>query len=161
MENKKIILDPCCGGKMFWFNKENPHVIYGDIREVELQLCDGRKLEVAPDLVMDFRDIPFPDGSFKVVIFDPPHLLDAGESGWLAKRYGSLKKGWEPMIRDGFSECMRVLEDYGVLIFKWNETDIPVSRIIEVIGHEPLVGNKSGKQARTHWMCFIKLPEEI
>lgn len=43
-----------------------------------------------------------------------------------------------------------------VLIFKWNETQIPVSQILALTPHRPLVGHKSGKAARTHWVTFIK-----
>ena len=69
---KKIILDACCGSRMFWFDKSNPAVIFGDIREVDDILCDGTKLEVRPDVKMDFTDMPFEDESFKMVVFDPP-----------------------------------------------------------------------------------------
>jgi hypothetical protein len=68
-------LDPCCGSKMFWFDNENPDVLFGDIRSESHILCDGRKLEISPDQRIDFRDLPFGDGTFKVVVFDPPHLL--------------------------------------------------------------------------------------
>lgn len=39
----KKILDVCCGSKMFWFDKNNKDVLFIDIREVETELCDGRK----------------------------------------------------------------------------------------------------------------------
>lgn len=52
-------------------------------------LCDGRKLDVEPDVVGDFRDIPFEDNTFNMVVFDPPHLLKVGESSWLAKNMGN------------------------------------------------------------------------
>ena len=51
---------------------------------------------------------------------------------------------------------MRVLKPEGVLIFKWNETQIPVSHIIEIFGVNPLFGHKSGKNSKTQWMCFLK-----
>ncbi len=68
----KKILDACCGSKMFWFNKENPNVLFADIRSETYKLCDGRTLEVKPDIEADFRCMPFPDESFKMVVFDPP-----------------------------------------------------------------------------------------
>ena len=34
-----------------------------------------RRLEVSPDVIHDFTDMPYPDKSFKCVIFDPPHLI--------------------------------------------------------------------------------------
>ena len=75
-------------------------------------------------------ELPFEDNSFYLVVFDPPHLKGAGENSWMAKKYGSLpKEGWEEIIRDGFTECMRVLKPNGTLIFKWNETDIPTKKI--------------------------------
>lgn len=159
-ESKKVILDACCGARMFWFDKTNPDVLYADIRVKEFTCCDGRKVNIAPDEVVDFQEMPFGDKSFKLVVFDPPHLVQAGACGWLSQKYGSLpRKGWESYIKAGFEECWRVLDDYGTLIFKWNETDIPVPRIIKAIGREPLFGNKCGKTSRTHWMCFMKMPK--
>ena len=49
------ILDACCGSRMFWFDKENPDVVFADNRELETTLCDGRKLVIKPDVKMDFR----------------------------------------------------------------------------------------------------------
>lgn len=48
------VLDPCCGSRMFWFDKSNPDVVFGDIRRERHTLCDGRSLVVNPDVVMDF-----------------------------------------------------------------------------------------------------------
>jgi len=31
--------------------------------------------------------MPFADESFYMVVFDPPHLVRAGENQWLAKKY--------------------------------------------------------------------------
>ena len=81
----KKILDPCCGSRMFWFDKENPNVIFADNRELEETLCDGRRLIIKPDVITDFRNMPYPDNSFKLVVFDPPHLLRAGDNSWLRK----------------------------------------------------------------------------
>lgn len=67
----KTILDACCGSRMFYFNKHNPNVLFADIRSEEHVLCDGRQLKINPDIVCDFRNIPFPDENFKMVIFDP------------------------------------------------------------------------------------------
>lgn len=150
----KRILDACCGSKMFWFDKNNPDVVFADIRELETTLCDGRKLIINPDIKMDFRDMPFEDNSFKLVVFDPPHLVRAGESSWLRQKYGVLPSDdWQSYIRDGFLECMRVLEKDGILIFKWNEDQIKTSEIIKAIGFQPLFGDKRSK---THWMVFMK-----
>lgn len=60
----KRILDACCGSRMFWFDKSNRDVVFMDKRQLQTNLCDGRKLEVNPDIVADFRNMPFDDESF-------------------------------------------------------------------------------------------------
>ena len=45
MSETKIILDACCGSRMFWFDKENPLALFADIRDEEYILCDGRNLK--------------------------------------------------------------------------------------------------------------------
>lgn len=156
--SKKIILDACCGSRMFWFDKKHPNVLFQDIRDAEYVLCDGRKLEVHPDIVADFTDMPYADNTFKLVVLDPPHMDNANENAYMAQKYGILRRfKWQEDIKKGFDECMRVLEPYGILILKWNETRVTVSRILEIIGERPLFGHKSGKSSKTHWMCFMKL----
>lgn len=63
------------------------------------------------------------------------------------------------MIHDGFAECMRALDDYGTLIFKWLEVQIPLSKVLKAIGQEPLFGHRSGKNMNTHWLAFMKFAE--
>lgn len=156
----KLILDACCSSRMFWFDKEHPNAVYVDIRSEEFTACDGKYVKVRPDLVADFRNLPFPDQSFKLVVFDPPHDMYAGRESYTAQKYGNLNKDtWRNDIKLGFDECYRVLENHGVLIFKWNEMRVSVNEILKVIGREPLFGHKSGKANKTHWMTFMKLPD--
>lgn len=152
----KRILDACCGSRMCWFDKDNPEALFMDIRQETTTLCDGRTLEINPDVVGDFRNMPFDNESFHIVLFDPPHLKNLGKSSWMAKKYGRLFPTWEDDIKQGFDECMRVLKPNGTLIFKWNEQQIPTDKIIEVVGKKPLFGHTSGKGNHTIWMCFIK-----
>jgi len=152
----KTILDMCCSGREFWFNKAHPSVIYCDKRKGEFKISDGRMVDVNPDVVCDFTNLPFEAGKFDLVVFDPPHLSKLGETSNFAKKYGVLGEYWEDTIRLGFQEAFRVLKIGGCLIFKWNEFEIPVSKVIGLSPFEPLFGHKSGKQAKTHWMCFIK-----
>lgn len=153
----KTILDPCCGSRMFWFNKSNPAVVYRDIRTESHILCDGRELKIAPDEVMDFTNIPYADGSFKLIVFDPPHLNKLGKSTWMAKKYGVLGLQWESDIKRGFEECMRVLAADGVLIFKWNEVQIKLTDVLPLFHTRPLFGHTSGKHGKTIWLCFMKM----
>lgn len=147
------ILDACCGSRMFWFDKENPIVTYMDIRQEYEELETGHVVNVNPDIVGDFRDMPFESNTFDMVVFDPPHLIHAGENSWLAKKYGKLDELWPEDIRQGFAECIRVLKPNGSLIFKWNEDQISLQEVLAAIGEQPLFGNKRSK---THWLVFMK-----
>ena len=149
----KKILDACCGSRMFWFDRENSDVIFADNREIKTTLCDGRRLLIKPDIKMDFRDMPYKDNSFKVVVFDPPHLIHAGTGSWLAKKYGILPNDWKTYLKAGFDECMRVLEPDGVLVFKWNEDQIKLNEVLKEFGKKPLLGDLRGK---TRWILFMK-----
>lgn len=157
-----LVLDACCGSRMFWFDRQNPHVVFADKRSETHSLKDksskggSRSLVVDPDLQADFTDLPFADGSFAMVVFDPPHLLRNGRNGWLAKKYGKLGEDWREDIRKGFSECFRVLREEGTLIFKWNEHEIPVSALLALTPEKPLIGNRCGKTAKSHWLVFMK-----
>jgi len=155
--NDKLILDACCGSRMFWFDKAEPHTTYIDNRELEDTLCDGRKLTINPDIVADFRNLPFPDNSFYLVVFDPPHLIRGGDNAWMVKKYGRLGENWREDIARGFSECWRVLKQNGVLIFKWNEDQVPQREVIQAIKRKPLFGDR---RAKTHWMTFMKIESD-
>lgn len=151
------VLDPACGGRMFWFDKSDSRVLFGDVRDESWELCDGRRFEVKPDMLMDYRDLPFPDETFRMVVLDPPHLRNAGETSYMAQKYGYLdKETWKNDLKTMFSECFRVLQPCGTLIFKWNETQIPVSQILKLTDHKPLFGNKQPNRTGTHWIVFIK-----
>lgn len=54
------ILDMCCGSRMFWFDKQDNRAIYSDIRVEKHILCDGRKLNITPDIIADFKKPPLP-----------------------------------------------------------------------------------------------------
>lgn len=153
---KKTILDACCGSRMFYFDKNNPNVLFADIRNEDHILCDGRELKINPDVICDFRNMPFKDEQFKMVIFDPPHLNRLGKNSWMGLKYGVLNETWQDDLRKGFSECFRVLELGGTLIFKWNENQIRVSEILSLTEQKPLIGHKSGKRQDTHWITFVK-----
>lgn len=157
------VLDVCCGSKMFWFDRNDNRAVFMDNRRERHELTDSsskggsRTLVIDPDLVADFTQLPFDCESFSLVVFDPPHLLNNGTNGWQAKKYGKLPAGWESMITKGFSECFRVLKKSGTLIFKWNEHDIPISQILACTSEKPIVGNRCGKTAKSHWLVFIKV----
>lgn len=139
-----------------WFDKKDQRALFGDIRDEEHLLCDGRVLKVEPEVIMDFRKLPFPDATFSMVVFDPPHLTRAGRDSWLRAKYGILTDDWRDDIAKGFAECFRVLKPGQFLIFKWNETQVRVREILALTGEQPLFGHKSGKREKTHWITFMK-----
>lgn len=159
MEHTKLILDFTCGSRMFWFDRQNPLVLFTDNRELSDSLCDGRKLEIHPDQLEDFTKLSFPDKSFRMVVFDPPHLRWVGENSYMGKKYGRLPKNWGEYINNGIHECMRVLDDFGVLIFKWNQSQIKVRTILRwITDYQPLFGHTTNTSGNTIWMAFMKLP---
>lgn len=158
------VLDPCCGSRMMWFDREHPDVVFGDRRSETITVTDRshgnksgtRTLRIEPDTLIDFRSLPYPDGSFKLVVFDPPHLVSAGPKSWLAAKYGKLSENWRDDLRAGFAECYRVLNTDGVLVFKWNETQIKLGEVLALTPVRPLFGHTSGRKGLTHWLVFMR-----
>ena len=158
----KRILDVCCGGRTFRRDKNNPLAEYMDIRREEAWFIPARpNFEVDPDFVADFRNIPRADNSYKLVVFDPPHLIHAGEKSWLKGKYGKLtKESWPADLKQGFRECMRVLEPYGTLVFKWNENQVKLTEVLKAIDYQPLFGTRSWRNNSTIRLVFMKIPKE-
>ena len=142
---------------MFWFNKENKETIYMDNRTEDTRLCDSRKLIVKPDIIADFRNMPFKDESFYLVVFDPPHLMRVGDKSFLKLKYGRLNSTWKDDIEQGLSECWRVLKQNGTMVFKWNEEQISLPMIKDLLPCEPIIGQRRGK---TIWLVFFKSEEK-
>jgi len=164
----KFILDACCGGRMMWFEKHHPNAVYIDNRlanKGHIQKGFNPNHEVRPDIVMDFRKMDFEDKCFKLVVFDPPHLTSLTKTSIMRKKFGCLNaETWQSDLQKGFSECWRVLEDYGVLVFKWNDIEIPYKKVLSLIKQRPLFFNiTAGQKAlkdghRSYWFVFMKLP---
>jgi len=166
MDNRKVkpekfILDATAGYRMMWINKQHPNCIYLDERE-----------EVNPDIVGDFRDLKkFKNETFRLVLFDPPHSIHSEASAkafGMLDSYGCLKpETWSSDLKLGLKECWRVLKPYGVLIFKWNETDKSIKQISQYFPTKPLFGQITNTSKRrnsqlggTYWFCFMKILEE-
>ena len=159
MKNK-FILDACCGSRMFWLDKIQENTIFIDNRSYDKGFIDNRpNRELKPDMIMDFRDLKFPDKKFKLIVMDPPHLVGKPDGCRMTKTYGVLnKETWKEDIKKGFDECWRVLADYGILIFKWNDASVKRKKLLETLGRTPLFGHPNGSKIPTHWFCFMKIP---
>jgi len=162
MIKNKFILDACCGSRMFWLDKQQLNTIFIDNRQYDKGFIDNRQnRELHPDIVMDFRKLEFPDKSFKLIVFDPPHLIGKPDGCRMTKTYGCLiAETWQDDLRRGFKECWRVLEDYGILIFKWSEASIKKVKVLELFDVKPLFGHPNGSKIPTMWFCFMKIPKE-
>ena len=162
------VLDACCGSRGFWFDKNDQRAVFVDCRRESVKIEDrirkngkpwtGWTVKVNPDYVEDFTALPFPDDTFHLVVFDPPHRTTLTTANAMAAQYGMLTGDWKTMLKDGFAECFRVLKPAGVLIFKWNDKDVLVREILALTPQQPLFGHKSGKQNQTHWITFMKPP---
>lgn len=79
------------------------------------------------DFDFDFRHVPFKDGEFDVVAYDPPYVCVGGRStstlGDHHARYGLTHAPKTPLllqqlINEGMDECVRVLKPRGILLVK-------------------------------------------
>lgn len=168
----KKILDATCGGRTIWdpTNKKNPHCLYIDIRQ-ELDPAFARAphhrtaiFNVDPDEIQDFRNLPYPDNSFKLIVWDPPHITKKdGQkrlTGIITKRYGALNaETWRNDLKRGFNELWRVLDDDGVLIFKFHDGSISHEDVLNLFHTRPLFGTTTAKKNHNtcRWFTFMKL----
>jgi hypothetical protein len=156
----KLILDACCGPKFMWLDKNNPNVIFNDIRKEEKGFIKQRKnIEVNPDTQHDFRNLPYADKTFKLITFDPPQIICKSKTSTIIKCYGNLDKNYKQMFTDAIKELWRVLDDNGVLFLKFNNVHIDFKEIITLFPQQPLfqTSTNRSKNVETRWFCFMKL----
>lgn len=152
------ILDACCGGRQWWWDKNHPLAVYVDNRVAPPGSVDVRpNWSCDPDVVGDFRALPFSSNTFRLVLFDPPHIARKKPSGYTVTKYGALDPDTEQDdLRLGFSECWRVLAPGGTLVFKWaGELD----RVRPHFPAIPIVGNRIVRKSSglgTRWIIFYK-----
>jgi len=109
------ILDATVNGGRFWRGSKRPVI--------------GLDIEAAhkPNLVADNTAMPFRDGSFEVVVYDPPHIPNQGRDNKkdFNKRFGLVLRSpkenhytfthtFPPFLREAF----RVLKGEGILLCK-------------------------------------------
>lgn len=144
------ILDLSAGNRAIWFNKNHPMALYLDKRK-----------KVKPDIVCDTRKIPKKAGSgFDLICWDPPHM-NCGPNSNMSKVYGyhTTAEILETIEKTG-SEAHRVSKKNALMAFKWNNHDIPLNKVFELLPQwEPLFGHltKDGPGSQTYWVMFRRL----
>lgn len=170
-ERSEQILDATCGGRSIWHpeSKDREDTLYIDIREEAAGFVDqgfnfeaNPGYEIAPDEQQDFRDLPYPDESFNLVVFDPPHPIRpggmAGITGATLRKWGCLHaETWQDDLSSGFSELWRVLRPGGTLVFKFNDESADFRDVLELAPAPPLFGTSvNDGRTETRWFVFYK-----
>lgn len=169
------ILDATCGGRSIWHpeNKDRDDTLYIDKREEESGFLGReeygyrpRNYSIEPDEQQDFRDLPYDDESFNLIVFDPPHAIRSDGMETLAgvthKKWGCLHaETWQEDLRQGFSDLWRVLSPGGTLVFKFADESADFDEVLSLAPTDPLFGTsiKDGT-VETRWFVFYK-PEAI
>ncbi|EOT5212046.1 hypothetical protein ACND50_005072 [Escherichia coli] len=60
------------------------------------------------------------------------------------------------VVGDNTEVIAEVVGRDGVLIFKWNETQISVRQILALTDVKPIISQRTGKNDKTHWIIFMK-----
>ena len=91
------VLDVTFGNGTFWVGCPR-RVVGGDLQKTR-----------ARDIQMDFRAIPFGDGAFPTVVFDPPFhpFVNSAEESRFSGA-GQTEKELRVIFEDGVRECWRV-----------------------------------------------------
>ncbi len=106
-----LTLDATYGLGVFWKKWRPEHLVRQDL--------DATK---APDGVVDFRCLPYPDDTFDAVMFDPPYKLNGQPDPLVDDRYGvGVPTRWQDrmaLCTEGIIEQARVLKVGGNLLVK-------------------------------------------
>jgi len=169
------ILDATCGGRSIWHpeNKDRDDTLYIDKRKEESGFLgreeyghSKRNYSVQPDEQQDYRDLPYEDGSFNLIVFDPPHAIrgDGMKTlhGVSHRKWGCLHaETWQEDLRSGFTELWRVLSVGGTLVFKFADESADFKEVLSLAPTDPLFGTSvRDHTSETRWFVFYKTGDE-
>lgn len=133
---KAIILDATAGNRMMWRhlpNSDSEYIMFIDKEE---------NLKYQPDMICNWRELPFPDDRFLMVVFDPPHVWGFGDKSihrdpslsieGAGSWWGNPKNKRE-LVLDmiyGQREFARVAP---ILCFKWNDNRMSLERALSCL----------------------------
>lgn len=148
------VLDVSAGPRAAWVDRQDRCAVFVDLDPATL-----------PDLVADSRSLPFPDGSFDLAVFDPPHTGFSAGAG-MARAYGRIRCDQIPeLVRGTARELARVVRPGGVLSFKWNDHTWALGTAVAWLAASwvPMFGQftdarRTGQDSRTSWvLCRQRL----
>jgi hypothetical protein len=174
-----MILDATAGNRSIYQYKKSENIIFIDIE---------KQLWVKPTAFADSRKLPFKDGAFHTVIFDPPHdwggdpfdfkmgqFLKSRQWG-RTKPYQFTYYGWDKYkhkaeiikyIYESQKEFARVTIDTGLLIVKWCEVRFTIDRLLTILTEWRLLieipvhdPNHTYGQSQTYWLIMEKRKEK-
>ena len=171
MSDKAEILDATCGGRSIWHpeNKDREDTLYIDKRKEKKGFLqrekyghNPRNYSIEPDEQQDYRNLPYKDESFNLIVFDPPHAVRGDGmktlSGVSFKKWGCLHaETWQEDLKAGFDELFRVLKLGGSLIFKFNNESADFDEVLSCAPQAPLFGTSvKDHTSETRWFVFYK-----
>lgn len=145
------ILDLSAGRRAIWFDKNHPLAMYVD-----------KRAEVNPTIVADTTALPPEVGSnYDLVVFDPPHK-NCGPNSNMSRVYGHHTTAQILETIEGTAkEAHRVTKENGLMALKWNDADIRLQRVFDLMPQwEPLFGHltKDGPGNKTYWAMLRRKP---
>ena len=154
------ILDATCGEKGIWFQKNHPFVTFMDKRNGKQYYASENKTKVCykvkPDIVSTWKDAPFPDEYFDMIVFDPPHIVRKKTTkSCMITAYGSLQPDtWKVEIKEGVDRLFKKLKQEGIFIFKWSDNGgLKLNEVLKYFPYKPLFGSKKDGN---WWIVFLK-----
>ena len=161
---KAKILDVTAGNRMMWRhlpNRDSPYIMFTD---------KENGLTYKPDIICNWRSLPFSDNRFLAVIFDPPHAWGFGDKSIHSNPNPDRSSGdgswWgnpntkRELVLDmiyGQREFARVAP---ILCFKWNDNAMSLERALSCLTEWEEVYrkeyNRGGKlsNSKTWWMTL-------
>jgi DNA modification methylase len=174
-----MILDATAGNRTMWHDSPPEDTIFIDIE---------KKLEIKPTIFADNTNTPFFDKQFDTIFYDPPHMFGDKGSFYVYPDAKSFKERWKGYgeipryyggdkyktgqelilhIYKAQKEFHRILKDDGLLWLKWNETEMPLRRILQLFDmwKELLIlpikaPSQTAGTKQTFWVCMYKEKRE-
>jgi len=164
LDCEKTVLDATAGLRKLWIGRDASKVVFVDVRR-----------DVLPDVLASNEFLPFRDGVFERVEYDPPHVTGVKkyDAYWFTG-FGLRFGGWPSesrLLKNMYvvnTEFKRVLRPGGTLFVKW--TDIPdqpgvnflvkmFTNFLEVSREERI--SRSGSKNRVWFVTFKRIDPQV